>query len=235
MSSTDNEIEVISPSSITKEITGPSFGVSISGRIESSEEGERILVNVSDGASATQDYLVGCSSSLAMSRLSFVVKVVLAVAELFEYLISVGDERVEILERQLCPYSIFIEEETNEIFVLTEGLTDEKEKEEMKRWKAPEMGDECDENEEVEDDGIEKVVVFTLGPKLLETTIGEVPLSESNTEEVQVMTRDGMRQLTEGIEEELIQMIEKMWADEPFGRSAFAEVIWVLNLLNEYL
>ncbi|KAH7817387.1 uncharacterized protein MONOS_7782 [Monocercomonoides exilis] len=74
MSSTANEIEVVSSSSITKEITGPSFDVNISGRIVSFEEGERILVNVIDGGSATQDWLVGCSSSLTMSRLSFVVK-----------------------------------------------------------------------------------------------------------------------------------------------------------------
>ncbi|KAH7828062.1 uncharacterized protein MONOS_14332 [Monocercomonoides exilis] len=73
MSSTVNEIEIVSSSSITKEITGPSFGVSISGRITSSA-GERMGVNVSDGGSATQDYLIGCSSSLTMRRLSFVVK-----------------------------------------------------------------------------------------------------------------------------------------------------------------
>ncbi|KAH7817992.1 uncharacterized protein MONOS_8462 [Monocercomonoides exilis] len=73
MSSTVNEIEVVSSSSIAKEITGPSFGVSISGRIVSSD-GERMEVNVSDGGSATQDWLVGCSSSLTMRRLSFVVK-----------------------------------------------------------------------------------------------------------------------------------------------------------------
>ncbi|KAH7818147.1 uncharacterized protein MONOS_3945 [Monocercomonoides exilis] len=74
MSSTVNEIEVVSSSSITKEIAGPSYGVIISGRIESSSEGERMGVNVSDGGSATQDWLVGCSSSLTMRRLSFVVK-----------------------------------------------------------------------------------------------------------------------------------------------------------------
>ncbi|KAH7818133.1 uncharacterized protein MONOS_3932 [Monocercomonoides exilis] len=77
LSSTVNEIEVVSSSSITKEITGPtSFGVIISGRIvsSSSEDGERMGVNVSDGRSATQDRLVGCSSSLTMRRLSFVVK-----------------------------------------------------------------------------------------------------------------------------------------------------------------
>ncbi|KAH7820078.1 uncharacterized protein MONOS_6094 [Monocercomonoides exilis] len=73
LSSTVNEIEVVSSSSITKKITGPSFGVSISGRIVSSD-GERTGVNVSDGGSDTQDWLVGCSSSLTMSRLLFVVK-----------------------------------------------------------------------------------------------------------------------------------------------------------------
>ncbi|KAH7815478.1 uncharacterized protein MONOS_9749 [Monocercomonoides exilis] len=75
LSESSKEIEVVSSSSITKEITGPSFCVIISGRIESSsEEGEKTQVNVSDGGSATQDWLVGCSSSLTMSRLSFVVK-----------------------------------------------------------------------------------------------------------------------------------------------------------------
>ncbi|KAH7831206.1 uncharacterized protein MONOS_10859 [Monocercomonoides exilis] len=73
ISESSKEIEVISSSSITKEITGPSFGVSISGRIVSSD-GERMRVNVSDEGSDTQDWLVGCSSSLTMSRLSFVVK-----------------------------------------------------------------------------------------------------------------------------------------------------------------
>ncbi|KAH7816206.1 uncharacterized protein MONOS_8286 [Monocercomonoides exilis] len=73
MNSTVNEIEIVSSSSITKEITGSSFGVIISGRITSSAE-ERMGVNVSDRGSATQNWLVGCSSSLTMSRLSFVVK-----------------------------------------------------------------------------------------------------------------------------------------------------------------
>ncbi|KAH7819567.1 uncharacterized protein MONOS_7027 [Monocercomonoides exilis] len=73
LSESSKEIEVVSSSSITKEITGPSFDVIITGRIESLEE-ERMQVNVSDGGSATQDWLVGCSSSLTMSRLSFVVK-----------------------------------------------------------------------------------------------------------------------------------------------------------------
>ncbi|KAH7819425.1 uncharacterized protein MONOS_15285 [Monocercomonoides exilis] len=75
MSSTVNEIEIVSSSSIAKEITGPSsFGVIISGRIASLEEEERMRVNVSDEGSATQDWLVGCSSSLTMRRFSFVVK-----------------------------------------------------------------------------------------------------------------------------------------------------------------
>ncbi|KAH7819312.1 uncharacterized protein MONOS_13809 [Monocercomonoides exilis] len=73
MSSTVNEIEVVSSSSINEEIEFSSFDVSISGRIISSEE-ERMQVDVSDGGSATQDWLVGCSSSLTMRRLSFVVK-----------------------------------------------------------------------------------------------------------------------------------------------------------------
>ncbi|KAH7815530.1 uncharacterized protein MONOS_7148 [Monocercomonoides exilis] len=73
LSESSNEIEVVSSSSITKEITGPSFDVIISGRISSSD-GERMRVNVSDEGSATQDWLVGCSSSLTISGLSFVVK-----------------------------------------------------------------------------------------------------------------------------------------------------------------
>ncbi|KAH7827720.1 uncharacterized protein MONOS_4024 [Monocercomonoides exilis] len=142
-------------------------------------------------------------------------EVVLAVAELFEHLISVEDERTEMMARQLCPYSIFVEEGTNEIFVLTEELEDEKQKDEMKRWKAPEE----------EDEEIEKAVVFTLGLILHEMTTGEVPLSECNAEEAQEMIRDGVRPLTEGIEgEELIEVMEKMWADEPNDRPSLAEV-----------
>ncbi|KAH7820290.1 uncharacterized protein MONOS_6264 [Monocercomonoides exilis] len=143
--------------------------------------------------------------------------VVMAVAKLFEHLISVGDERVEMMGKQLCPYSIFVEEGNNEIFVLTEELEDEKEKEEMKRWKAPEAGDE--------DDEIEKAVVFILGLILHEMTTGEVPLSECNAEEAQEMMRDGVRPLTEGIEgEDLVELIEKMWTDEPNDRPSLAKV-----------
>ncbi|KAH7827014.1 putative Protein tyrosine and serine/threonine kinase [Monocercomonoides exilis] len=145
-------------------------------------------------------------------------EVVLAVAELFEHLISVGDERVEMMARQLCPYAIFVEEgNENEIYLLTEELTDEKQKEEMKRWKAPEAGDE--------EEGIEKAVVFSLGLILHEMTTGEVPLSECNAEEAQEMIRDGVRPLTEGIEgEELIEVMEKMWTDEPNDRPSLTEV-----------
>ncbi|KAH7825106.1 uncharacterized protein MONOS_6344 [Monocercomonoides exilis] len=76
LSESSNEIEVVTSSSIKDEIAISSFCVIISGRIESSssEEGERMQVNVSDGGSASQEWLVGCSSSLTMSRLSFVVK-----------------------------------------------------------------------------------------------------------------------------------------------------------------
>ncbi|KAH7825127.1 uncharacterized protein MONOS_1496 [Monocercomonoides exilis] len=76
LSESSNEIEVVTSSSIKDEIAISSFCVIISGRIESSssEEGERMQVNVSDGGSASQEWLVGCSSSLAMRRLSFVVK-----------------------------------------------------------------------------------------------------------------------------------------------------------------
>ncbi|KAH7827346.1 uncharacterized protein MONOS_16659 [Monocercomonoides exilis] len=115
---------------------------------------------------------------------------VLAATELFEHLIFVGDERVEIMEKQLCSYSIFVEEGNNKIYVLTEKLKDEKEKEEMKRWKAPEAGEE----------DMEKTVVFTLGLILHEMTTEEVPLSECEAKEAQEMMRDGVRQLTEGIE-----------------------------------
>ncbi|KAH7825032.1 uncharacterized protein MONOS_12396 [Monocercomonoides exilis] len=154
--------------------------------------------------------------------------VVLAVAELFEHLISIGDERVEMIGKQLCPYSIFVEEGNNEIFVLAEELEDEKQKEEMKRWKAPEAGNE--------DEEIEKAVIFTLGLILHEMTTGEVPLSECNAEEAQEMMRDGVRPLTEGIEgEELVEVMEKMWADEPGGRPSLDEVIRFLNELDESL
>ncbi|KAH7827019.1 putative Protein tyrosine and serine/threonine kinase [Monocercomonoides exilis] len=145
-------------------------------------------------------------------------EVVLAVAELFEHLISVDDERVEMMGRQLCPYSIFVEEgNENEIYLLTEELTDEKQKEEMKRWNAPEAGDE--------EEGIEKAVVFSLGLILHEMTTGEVPLSECNAEEAQEMIRDGVRPLTEGIEgEDLVELMESMWADEPNNRPSLVEV-----------
>ncbi|KAH7832686.1 uncharacterized protein MONOS_14658 [Monocercomonoides exilis] len=156
-------------------------------------------------------------------------EVVLAVAELFEHLISVGDERVEMMGKQLCPNSIFVEEgNENEIYVLTEELEHEKQKEEMKRWSAPEEGDE--------DDGIEQVVVFTLGLILHEMTTGEVPLSECDPEEAQEMMRDGVRPLTEGIEgEELIEVMEKMWADEPNDRPTLDEVIGLLKGINVVL
>ncbi|KAH7831360.1 uncharacterized protein MONOS_6039 [Monocercomonoides exilis] len=153
-------------------------------------------------------------------------EVVMAVAELFEHLISVGDEKVEMMARQLCPYSIFVEEGNNEIFVLTEELEDKKEKEEMKRWKAPEVGNE--------DEGIEQAVAFTLGLILHEMTTGEVPLSECNAEEAQEMMRDGVRPLTEGIEEEeMVELMEKMWADEPDSRPTLGEVIQLLTEIVE--
>ncbi|KAH7817888.1 putative Protein tyrosine and serine/threonine kinase [Monocercomonoides exilis] len=154
-------------------------------------------------------------------------EVVLAVAELFEHLISVGDERVEMMGKQLSPYSIFVEEGIeNEIFVLTEELKDEKQKEEMKRWKAPEAGDE--------EEDMEKAVVFTLGLILHEMTTGEVPLSECEAEEAQKMMRDGVRPLTEGIEgEDLVELMEKMWADEPKERPTLVEVKESLRELIE--
>eukprot|EP00770_Monocercomonoides_exilis_P011694 MONOS_11638.1-p1 / transcript=MONOS_11638.1 / gene=MONOS_11638 / organism=Monocercomonoides_exilis_PA203 / gene_product=unspecified product / transcript_product=unspecified product / location=Mono_scaffold00596:406-11438(+) / protein_length=3579 / sequence_SO=supercontig / SO=protein_coding / is_pseudo=false len=151
-------------------------------------------------------------------------EVVLAVAELFERLISVDDERVEMMARQLCPYSIFVEEGNNEIFVLTEELEDEKQKEEMKRWNAPEAGEE----------DLEKTVVFTLGLILHEMTTGEVPLSECDAEEAQEMMRDGVRPLTEGIEgEDMVELMEKMWTDEPNERPTLAEVKESLRELIE--
>ncbi|KAH7823902.1 putative Protein tyrosine and serine/threonine kinase [Monocercomonoides exilis] len=154
-------------------------------------------------------------------------EVVMAVAKLFEHLISVRDERVEMMVRQLCPYSIFVEEgNENEIYVLTEESKDEKQKEEMKRWKAPEVGNE--------DEEIEKAVVFTLGLILHEMTTGEVPLSECDAEEAQEMMRDGVRPLTEGIEEEeMVELMEQMWADEPNDRPKLTEVIQLLKELFE--
>ncbi|KAH7826132.1 uncharacterized protein MONOS_5524 [Monocercomonoides exilis] len=152
-------------------------------------------------------------------------EVVKAVAELFKHLISVDDERMEMLARQLCPYSIFVEEGNNEIYLLTEELEDEKEKEEMKRWSAPEEGDE--------EEGIEQAVVFTLGLIFHEMTTGEVPLSECDPEEAQEMMKDGVRPLTEGIEgEEMVELMEKMWADEPNERPKLTEVIQLLMVNN---
>ncbi|KAH7822929.1 uncharacterized protein MONOS_8541 [Monocercomonoides exilis] len=153
-------------------------------------------------------------------------EVVLAVAELFEHLISVEDERVEMMGKQLCPYTIFVEEGNNEIFVLTEELEDEKEKEEAKRWSAPEVGNE--------DEGIGKAVVFALGLILHEMTTGEEPLSECDTEEAQEMMRDGVRPLTEGIEgEELVELMEKMWGDEPNDRPSLAKVKkWMKRIIK---
>ncbi|KAH7831780.1 uncharacterized protein MONOS_1932 [Monocercomonoides exilis] len=161
-------------------------------------------------------------------------EVVLAVAELFEHLISAGDERVEMMGKQLCPYSIFVEEGNgngNEVFVLGEELEDEKQKEEMKRWQAPELWNERNEEEE---DGIEQAVVFSLGLILHEMTTGEVPLSECGAEEAQEMMRDGVRPLTEGIEgEEMVELMERMWADEPNERPSLAEVIQLLMEMAE--
>ncbi|KAH7818517.1 uncharacterized protein MONOS_8411 [Monocercomonoides exilis] len=75
MSENVNEIEIVSSSSIKDEIEISSIGVIISGRTTSSEEEEEMMqVDVSDEGSATQEWLVGCSSSLTMRRLSFVVK-----------------------------------------------------------------------------------------------------------------------------------------------------------------
>ncbi|KAH7815538.1 uncharacterized protein MONOS_7156 [Monocercomonoides exilis] len=73
LNESSKEIEVVSSSLINAEIEFSLFDVSISGR-ETSLEEEKIQVNVSDEGSATQDWLVGCSSSLIISGLSFVVK-----------------------------------------------------------------------------------------------------------------------------------------------------------------
>ncbi|KAH7818849.1 uncharacterized protein MONOS_15624 [Monocercomonoides exilis] len=147
-------------------------------------------------------------------------EVVLAVAERIEHLISVEDERVEMMARQLCPYSIFIEKggaNGRGIFVLTEELKDEKQRDEMKRWQVPEDG--------AGDEGIEKAVVFTLCLILHEMTTGEVPLSECEAEEAQKMMRDGVRPLTEGIEgEDLVELMERMCGDEPDSRLTLREV-----------
>ncbi|KAH7827925.1 putative Protein tyrosine and serine/threonine kinase [Monocercomonoides exilis] len=151
-------------------------------------------------------------------------EVVIAVAELFEHLISVNDERVEMMVRQLCPYSIFVEEGNNEIFVMTEELEEEKQKEEMKRWKAPEA--------RVGEEDMEKAAVFSLGLILHEMTTGDVPLSECEAEKAQKMMSDGVRQLTEGIDEEMVELMEQMWADEPDSRPKLEEVIQLLKFLN---
>ncbi|KAH7821144.1 uncharacterized protein MONOS_6350 [Monocercomonoides exilis] len=74
LSERSKEIEIVSSSSTNDEIELSLFDVNISGRIELSSEEERIQVNVSDEGSATQDWLVGCSSSVTMSRLSYIVK-----------------------------------------------------------------------------------------------------------------------------------------------------------------
>ncbi|KAH7824800.1 uncharacterized protein MONOS_7217 [Monocercomonoides exilis] len=148
-------------------------------------------------------------------------EVVLAVAKLFEHLISVGDEMAGLMGRQLCPYTIFIEEggaSGRGIFVLTEELEEEKQKEEMKRWKAPEA--------RVGEEDMEMSVVFTLGLILHEMTIGEVPLSECDAEEAQEMMRDGVRPLTEGIdEEEMVELMEKVFANEQNDRCSVEYVI----------
>eukprot|EP00770_Monocercomonoides_exilis_P009276 MONOS_9230.1-p1 / transcript=MONOS_9230.1 / gene=MONOS_9230 / organism=Monocercomonoides_exilis_PA203 / gene_product=unspecified product / transcript_product=unspecified product / location=Mono_scaffold00373:14970-20819(+) / protein_length=1510 / sequence_SO=supercontig / SO=protein_coding / is_pseudo=false len=162
-------------------------------------------------------------------------EVVKSVAKLFQHLISVGDERVEIMAKQLCPYTIFASEGNYEIYVLAEELKDKKQKDEMKRWQAPELNSENEEEEEEEEgEGIEKAVVFTLGLILHETTTGEVPLSQCDAEEAQEMMRDGVRPITEGIEEEdLIDLIEEMWEAEPKERPLLSEVINILIEIKE--
>ncbi|KAH7815725.1 uncharacterized protein MONOS_90 [Monocercomonoides exilis] len=47
---------------------------------------------------------------------------------------------------------------------------------------------------------------------------GEAPLSECDAEEAREMMRDGVRPLTEGINgEDLVEQMEKMYGDKPFG------------------
>ncbi|KAH7823247.1 uncharacterized protein MONOS_827 [Monocercomonoides exilis] len=161
---------------------------------------------------------------------------VLAVAKLFAHLLKTGDERVQMMEANLCPFTIFIkkrEEGENEVFVMAEEIEDDTIKNAMKRWKAPEENNEnANEENERETDRIEKSVVFTLGLTLYEMIAGEEPLSECNTEEAQEMMRDGVRPLTEGIEgEEMVELMEKMWADEPNDRPFLDEVIRSLTSL----
>ncbi|KAH7819118.1 uncharacterized protein MONOS_13696 [Monocercomonoides exilis] len=153
-------------------------------------------------------------------------EVVFEVADLFENLISVGDERVKMMGRQLCPFTIFVEGKGkgkgNEVYVLTEELKGEKLKEEMKRWQAPELRNDY---VETEDKGIEQGVVYVLGLILYEMITGEVPLNECKAEKAQEMMKAGVRPMTEGIEgEELVELMEMMWGNEPNDRPTLKEV-----------
>ncbi|KAH7816422.1 uncharacterized protein MONOS_16038p1 [Monocercomonoides exilis] len=67
-------VEVSSESSIKDEVIGPSFDVSVSGKVTAGEEITRVKVNVVEEGSSTQDWFVGCSNSLTISSISFVVK-----------------------------------------------------------------------------------------------------------------------------------------------------------------
>ncbi|KAH7826951.1 uncharacterized protein MONOS_5880 [Monocercomonoides exilis] len=163
---------------------------------------------------------------------------VLAIAKLFAHLLKTGDERGNMMAANLCPFTIFIkkrEEGENEVLVMAEEIEDEMIKNSMKRWKAPEENiGNANEESERETDRIEKSVVFTLGLTLYEMIAGEEPLSECDTEEAQEMMRDGVRPLTEGIEgEELVELMEKMWADEPNDRPFLDEVIRSLTSLRQ--
>ncbi|KAH7822650.1 uncharacterized protein MONOS_7267 [Monocercomonoides exilis] len=163
---------------------------------------------------------------------------VLAVAKLFAHLLKTGDERVHMIAANLCPFTIFIEKREkgeNEVLVMEEEIEDEMIKNAMKRWKAPEMSyGNANDTFDQEADGIEKSVVFTLGLTLYEMIAGEEPLSECDAEEAQEMIRDGVRPLTEGIEgEEMVELMEKMWADEPNDRPFLDEVITSLASLRQ--
>ncbi|KAH7830915.1 uncharacterized protein MONOS_8510 [Monocercomonoides exilis] len=165
-------------------------------------------------------------------------EVVLGVAKLFACLIKIRDERVLGMAANLCPFTIFIDkrkEGNNEVLVMSEEEKNEMIMNAMKRWKAPEENNgDANEVNEREIDGIEKSVVFTLGLILHEMIAGEVPLSECNEEEACEMIRDGVRPLTEGIEgEELIELMEKMWENDPKDRPFLDEVIEKLTSLMQ--
>ncbi|KAH7826333.1 uncharacterized protein MONOS_12119 [Monocercomonoides exilis] len=163
------------------------------------------------------------------------VKVAKEVAKLLEHLISIGDERVQMMAEQLCPYTIFVGKgNENEIFVLAEELKDEKQKNEMKQWRSPELNNENEEDEEDEEDEesdrIEKEVVYELGLILQEMTTGKDFSSECCACETQEMVRDEIRRTTEVVcEDSFVRLIEKMTTSEKNDRPSLKRVIEALK------